>query len=124
MNPVERPKRRRFSAEYKLAILREADACVKQGELGALLRREALYSSHLSTWRHQREAGALKELSRQRGPCPPIHAVPRSRRCAGAPSGPRPSRPRRARVIEVQGNVSALLEDLLGTEGAAESTER
>ena len=51
---AERPKRRRFSAEYKLQILKEADACAKQGELGALLRREGLYSSHLSTWRPAR----------------------------------------------------------------------
>ena len=52
---TERAKRRRFTAEYKLRILREADACSEPGQLGALLRREGLYSSHLSTWRHGRD---------------------------------------------------------------------
>ena len=50
-------KRRRFTAEYKLRILRDADACGKPGELGALLRREGLYSSHLAKWREQRSVG-------------------------------------------------------------------
>jgi transposase-like protein len=50
-------KRRRFTAEYKLRILREADRCTKPGELGALLRREGLYSSNLVKWREQRAAG-------------------------------------------------------------------
>ena len=49
--------RRRFTTAYKLAILRKADACTRHGELGALLRREGLYSSHLITWRQQREDG-------------------------------------------------------------------
>ena len=59
----ERPVRRRFSAEYKLQILRQADACDESGQLGELLRREGLYSSHLSTWRQQREQGALDALT-------------------------------------------------------------
>ena len=50
----EKPKRRRFSAEYKLRILEEADRCTKPGELGLLLRREGLYSSHLAAWRRWR----------------------------------------------------------------------
>jgi hypothetical protein len=50
----EKAKRRRFSAEYKLAILRGADACTEPGQIGALLRRERLYSSHLVDWRRQR----------------------------------------------------------------------
>ena len=48
-------KRRRFSARYKLRVLEEADRCTRPGEIGALLRREGLYSSHLTTWRRQRE---------------------------------------------------------------------
>ena len=52
-------KRRTFTTEYKLAILAEADSCQASGEIGALLRREGLYSSNLSTWRRQREAGEL-----------------------------------------------------------------
>ncbi len=52
-------KRRRFSARYKLRILEEADACVNHGDLGALLRREGLYSSYLAQWRKQRDSGTL-----------------------------------------------------------------
>jgi transposase len=63
----EKAFRRRFTAEYKLNILRQADHC-NPGEIGALLRREGLYSSHLTTWRRQREAGTLSALSpKQRG---------------------------------------------------------
>ena len=66
---VARPKRRQFTAEYKLRILREADASKQPGETGALLRREGLYSSHLVQWRRQREQAAQTELkSRKRGP--------------------------------------------------------
>ena len=59
----EKAARRRFTAEYKLRILHEADGCVEPGALGALLRREGLYSSHLTTWRRQREQGALEALT-------------------------------------------------------------
>ena len=52
-----RQARRRFTTAYKLEILRKADACTRPGELGALLRREGLYSSHLVTWRRQRAHG-------------------------------------------------------------------
>jgi len=63
--------RRRFTAEYKRRILREADACTEPGAIGALLRREGLYSSHLTKWRAQRERGALAGLAPQkRGPAP------------------------------------------------------
>jgi transposase-like protein len=60
---VPRAKRRRFSAEYKLRILEEVEACSEHGEIGALLRREGLYSSHLTTWRRQRAQGQLAGLS-------------------------------------------------------------
>lgn len=53
-NRDARPTRRRFSAEYKLRILEEADRCSKRGDLGLLLRREGLYSSHLAEWRRWR----------------------------------------------------------------------
>lgn len=62
---LEKAKRRTFSAEYKLQIVREADAC-RPGEVGILLRREGLYSSNLSTWRRQRERGELDGLSPKR----------------------------------------------------------
>jgi len=55
--------RRRFTAEYKLRILTLADACTEAGSLGALLRREGLYASNLTTWRHQRERGILSGLT-------------------------------------------------------------
>lgn len=59
---VAKPKRRQYSADYKLQVLREADACTKPGEIGAILRREGLYSSLLSNWRAQRDAGTLAGL--------------------------------------------------------------
>ena len=60
--PETKP-RRRFTAKYKLRILAEADSCTKSGQLGALLRREGLYSSNLTTWRRQRDEGLLHALS-------------------------------------------------------------
>ncbi len=66
---VAKAKRRQHSAEYKLRILREVDASKGTGEVGALLRREGLYSSLVSKWREQRERGSLSGLSEhQRGP--------------------------------------------------------
>lgn len=66
---VSRAERRRFTAEYKLKVLREADHCRQSGEMGELLRREGLYWSNLITWRKQRERGELAGLSaRKRGP--------------------------------------------------------
>jgi len=65
----EKAVRRRFTAEYKRHILQEADACKEQGRLGALLRREGLYSSNLITWRRQVDRGTLEALSpKKRGP--------------------------------------------------------
>jgi transposase-like protein len=58
----EKVARRRFTVEYKLQILRQADVCGDVGGVGALLRREGLYSSHLTTWRRQRDAGILSGL--------------------------------------------------------------
>ena len=65
---VARAKRRRFTAKYKLHILEEAEACRAPGEVGALLRREGLYSSQLTQWRRARREGSLKALAKQRGP--------------------------------------------------------
>jgi transposase-like protein len=65
----ERARRRQFTAEYKERIVREADACRASGEVGALLRREGLYSSHLVSWRRQlRENGVRGLASKKRGP--------------------------------------------------------
>ena len=64
-------ERRRFPPAYRLRILKEVDACKRPGEVGALLRREGLYSSLLTNWRRQREAGALQAMrGRRRGPTP------------------------------------------------------
>jgi len=70
-DPEVRPKaqRRQYSAEYKRRILQEYEACTELGEKGALLRREGLYSSHITTWRRQRKRGELEGLaSQKRGP--------------------------------------------------------
>jgi transposase-like protein len=66
---AERAKRRRFTAEYKLRILRKADACKGDGDVGALLRREGLYSSQLAAWRRQRDELTKAGMkARKRGP--------------------------------------------------------
>jgi transposase len=121
---VERAKRRRFTAEYKLRVLREADACSRPGEVGALLRREGLYSSILSEWRKQREAGSLEALARPRGrkAAHPLEAENAMllRRAERAEAELEKAR----KVIEVQGNVSALLGQLLEPRGADPSTKR
>ena len=68
---VAKPMRRQFTAEYRLRILEEADRCSQPGEVGRLLRREGLYSSHLATWRKARRKGSLRELaSKKRGAKP------------------------------------------------------
>ena len=65
----EKASRRKFSAEYKRKILKEADTCTREGEIGALLRREGLYSSHLSVWRAARKRGEIAGLvPKKRGP--------------------------------------------------------
>jgi len=105
----ERPRRRRFTAAYKLAILREVDAAAEPGQVGAILRRERLYSSHLVDWRRARDRGALEALARPLGrprPNPLAREVERltrqnsrlERRLATA-----------ERIIEIQGKVSELL---------------
>lgn len=63
-----KPKRRSFTPAYKADIVTKANACTKPGEVGELLRREGLYSSHLTEWRKAAKAGTLKALGRKRGP--------------------------------------------------------
>ena len=65
---ADKATRRRFTAAYKRRIVREADKCTKPGEVGALLRREGGYSSSLSTWRRQHDAGELAGRGAKRGP--------------------------------------------------------
>jgi transposase-like protein len=71
----EKPDRRRFTADYKLRVLQEADRCTQSGELGALLRREGLYSSHLANWRQLRDEGTLSGLAKPRGRKPAANAA-------------------------------------------------
>jgi transposase-like protein len=122
---VERARRRRFTAAYKLAIVREADACTKPGEIGALMRREGLYSSHLGKWREQRDSGALGALEPKprgpRGPSPDAVENVKLRRELGRTQGDLDTA---RRVIEVQGNVSALLEELLSKSATPIDDER
>jgi transposase-like protein len=121
---VERAKRRTFTAAYKLEIVEKADACTEPGEVGELLRREGLYSSHLTEWRKLRREGALAGLGRARGRKPAdrrerelAELKRRNERLEGELEKAR-------KVIEIQGNLSALLEQMLGTEGESRSTEQ
>jgi|SRR5690242_10493797 len=78
---VAKATRRRFTVEYKRKIVREADACKTPGAVGALLRREGLYSSHLTTWRAARERGDLVGAPKKRGPARRV-ADPRDKQLA------------------------------------------
>jgi transposase len=120
---VEVPRRRRFTAEYKLRILREVEACASRGEIGELLRREGLYSSLLTEWRRARDGGALAALERPRGPKGNRGEAENAGLCWSAERAEAELAKAR-RVIEVQGNVSALLGELLEPKGAQESIER
>ena len=90
-----KPKRRRFTAEYRLRILEEADRCTEPGEVGRLLRREGLYSSHLTAWRKARRDGALRGLSSKK---------------RGAKS--KASNPLEPKVRELEAKVARLEKDL------------
>ena len=105
-------RRRRFSAAEKLRVLREADRCTRPGELSAMLRREGLYSSHLSTWRAARQRGELAGLTpRARGPkAKPVD--PRDRKIAELERETRRLQARLERaegLIAVQKKVAQLL---------------
>jgi transposase len=107
----ERAKRRTFTAAYKLAIVAEYEAA-PPGVRGEVLRREGLYSSHLTEWRKARDAGALAALAATRGR-PPADPVERDNvRLRERNLRLEAELDTARRVIEVQGKVSALLEDL------------
>jgi transposase-like protein len=115
-----RARRRSFTAEYRMAILREADACKQPGEVGALLRREGLYSSHISEWRKQREQGMLNtKRGRRPGSRADVEVARLSREVARLQRELRMART----VIEVQGKVSALLKEM-SVESAGETPGR
>jgi transposase-like protein len=106
---VVKAKRRQYSSEYKLKLLKEIDLCQGNGDIGAILRREGLYSSMLSKWKFQRENGALQGLSAQkRGPKPEPLADELA--CAQRENARLREHLRRAElIIEVQKKVSELL---------------
>ena len=115
-----KPTRRSFTAAYKLKILDEADKC-SEGDLGALLRREGLYSSHLSTWRRQREEGALQALGKKRG----RKAKPRDKekeQLIKENARLRRKLEQAEKIIEIQKKVSALLAAAERDDESGEST--
>jgi len=105
----ERPVRRRFSAEYKLRIVEEANAATEPGAVGALLRREGLYSSHLVDWRRQYRLGALSRLERPRGRPRPNPLVAENERLRRQNKRLEQRLATATRIIEIQGKVSELL---------------
>ena len=109
---VAKAQRRRFTAEYKRRIVREADRCTTAGAIGALLRREGLYSSHLTTWRAARDRGELEGLApKKRGP-KAIPPDPMAKKIAEQEReiGKWRKRAERAEaLVEVQKKVAALL---------------
>ena len=107
----ERAKRRTFTAAYKLKIVQEYEDA-EPGARGEVLRREGLYSSHLTEWRKARDVGALAGLAATRGR-PPADPVERdNQRLRELNTRLEADLDTARRVIEVQGKVSALLEDL------------
>jgi len=113
--------RRKFTQEYKRKILKEADACRRPGEIGSLLRREGLYSSHLSSWRAARDRGDLGGTgTKKRGPkAQPVH--PDTKRVKALERENRRLRARAERaegLVELQKKVAALFEN-----GATPSNE-
>jgi transposase-like protein len=110
-----KPKRRRFTAQYKRSILDQVDACTKTGELSALLRREGLYSSHLHTWRQAREQGGLAALTPKKRGRKTKKVDPRDQRITELEKQVAKERARRERaeaLVELQKKVAALLGDL------------
>ncbi len=106
---VVKAQRRQYSSEYKLKLLKEIDSCQRNGEIGAILRREGLYSSMLSKWKLQRENGSLQGLAAQkRGP--KSEPLADELACAQRENARLREQLRRAElIIEVQKKVSELL---------------
>jgi len=119
----ERPTRRRFAAAYKVAILDELDQATAPGAKGAIIRREGLYSSHITEWRRLRALGGLEALGRRRGPRPAGPLVAENERLRATVGRLEARLTRAEKVIAVQGNVSALLREL-SLEGAEPKPER
>lgn len=115
---VAKATRRRFTVEYKRKIVRAADGCKTPGAIGALLRREGLYSSHLTTWRAARERGELAGAPKKRGPARRV-ADPRDQRITELERERTRWQKRAERaeaLVELQKQVAALLGTPLTTE--------
>lgn len=108
---IARPRRRTFTAEYKRSVLDQADAAQDSGSIGALLRREGLYSSHLSTWKRQRQRGEIDALTPQkRGPKVVVSPLVKQNRQLQAANARLAKKLQNAElIIEVQKKVAALL---------------
>jgi transposase len=107
-----KPRRRRFTAEYRLRILEEAEQCTKSGEVGQLLRREGLYSSHLTAWRKARHDGALRGLaSKKRGAKPKVNnpLEPKVRALESKVARLEKELHKAHTILDVQGKVAGLL---------------
>lgn len=105
-------KRRQFTVQYKLRVLREADALAETGGIGEMLRREGLYTSHLSAWRRQRERGELEGLSpkkRGRKGRPDKALVEQNKRLMREVARLEQRLARAETIIDVQKKVSTLL---------------
>ena len=108
-----KPRRRTYTAEYKRRLLREADACATPGAVGALLRREGLYSSHLVMWRRARERGELTALTPKKRGRKPTPGDPRDRKIVELERQltEMTGRAQRAEaLVDAQKNLAALLE--------------
>ena len=106
----EKPKRRSYTPEYKVRMVEEADACTQLGEIGALLRREGLYSSHLTDWRREYRSGAVERLARRRrGPKGKDPLVRQKEELEGQVARLQQRLRQAERIIEVQKKVSELL---------------
>lgn len=111
---LAQPRRRQFSAAYKLAILRELDACTEPGQIGAVLRREGLYSSCVTNWRKKRAAGELRALSphkRGRKPVTTNPLAPEVERLQRENRRLKESLRKASIIIEVQKKVSEMLNE-------------
>lgn len=118
----ERARRRTFTAKYKRDVLAEYEAA-DRAERGAVLRREGLYSSLITTWRDQRDKGALAALGNASGAAPADPAVREAARLRKENQDLRDELGKARAVIEVQSKLSALL-DTLATSSAKNSSER
>ena len=107
-----KPTRRQFTAKYKLRIIEEADACTEPGEVGRMLRREGLYTSHLSAWRKAKQRGELAGLEpkkRGRKPKPRDRLSEENRRLKRELARTQEELRKAELIIEVQGKVAGLL---------------